>query len=313
MVTLRSLEKYDSGTANNILAALALSSTANPGVGEAAEVTKAYPAEQAAVLKELLSKAAGDDQAETANRMREMLWQQIHRVSLEGKDSDAILARAGQAGRLSPSLYRIKFIGYFQVCISLGTKTSHVTDAILNADDVQHLEGKTGEKTFSIFLKYHQGAAAKDSFWLLVLAHRDGRDLIVQNAWRVYLSDVDLTTAKKPIDVLRAFANVFGLPIHAAGKVDTFVANETVPIPPGQVIRAYTVKGIKDKAYVSTTSGYNLPGSHKIILAYAIDVSAYEKSLHQHGVRTNAKHHFSRVDEYSLAVNEGGAVGLQVR
>jgi hypothetical protein len=306
MMMLDSLKQYDSDTANNILAAIALSSTTNPGVGEAAESIGAYEQERVAVLQELRSRlnvSPSDDPAEINRRVLALLSRQIHEISLEGKDADAVLARAGQAGRLTPSLYRVEFVPTFAICVGLGTKIAHVHDAILRSDEVQHLEGAQGEPGFSLFLKFHVNAISSDSFWLLVLAHRNGRTLIVQNAWRVYPSDVDLTDAKRPIDVLRAFANVFGLQVQVGIQAGKFILNEIIPLRVGQVIRAYTIKGLRNKAYVGTMSGHDLPEAHRVIVAYAIDLLAYEKSLHHHKVRTNAKYALSPQDEYSISVS----------
>jgi hypothetical protein len=306
MMALDSLKRHDSATANNILAALVLSSTTNPGVGEAAEAAEAYHNEQAEVLKELREKlhVPPDEQsAEITSKLLTLLQRQIHEIALGGKDIGAVLARAGQAGRLPTSLYEVSYAPQFSHCIDLGTKVAHVQDAILRPNEVQHLSGNEQDPEFSLFLKFQANTKQAAPYWLSVFAQRQGRTLIVQNAWRVYLSDVDLTNAKKPIDVLSAFANEFGFEILVGSQVGKFIVDETISLPDQQMIRAYTLKGVLGKQYLATMSGKNVPGAHRVVVAYAIDLTRYEESLRRHRVRTSLKPNPSLRDDVTILVS----------
>lgn len=286
MTQLESLQKYDGVTASRILSGLVLAEGNNPGVGEAASFQH-YVVEGKEILEELrrrLNLNASNDAGARA-LLLEALAEQIVRISMAGKDIGEVLERAGNNGVLSPSHYRVVFGQNFNICAALGTKVAHVVDGIARPDDVQHFTGRNGEKPFSLFLKFQPGSTPGRSFWLMVYAHRTGTTLLVQNAWRVYVDDVDLTEAQRPVHVLRAFVQKFGLEIQIGSETGSFFVDKDLPMKPGEVIEAYVVKGVRNRHFMSTISGLNLPGVHHVVLAYAIDVDRYAKFVEQKGVR----------------------------
>src|ERR1019366_3011887 len=100
----------------------------------------------------------------------------------------------------------------------LSIKPSHVDDAVKHPDDYQHImdanASDEGKGKISIFLKKVTAAKRGNDHWLLVQTHRDGLKQIVQSAWRVFPDVVELSEAEKPIDVLKAFVDVFGIEIN---------------------------------------------------------------------------------------------------
>jgi hypothetical protein len=102
-MNLHALEKFDPETVNGILAAAALATSPNPGVGESALVSREYEREAAAALAEIRARLnlrpdADPEQAQAliAKTIADTLRQSI----LGHADADAILKRMGNAGRL---------------------------------------------------------------------------------------------------------------------------------------------------------------------------------------------------------------------
>ena len=66
---------------------------------------------------------------------------------------------------------------------------------------------------------------------MLVAGQRDGFNLIVHQAWRIYPSRVSLAGTETPVDCLRRFADVYGAEIEVAGKRGSFFLFSDGPIP----------------------------------------------------------------------------------
>jgi hypothetical protein len=225
-------------------------------------------------------------------RLATLLAEQIRELALAGKDEEAILSRAGQAGRLLPDLYRISYnANFYDAFVGLGTRIAHVENAIRQPTKVQHFVTDPVSKVapFSLFLQFHAGTRPKDSFWLAVVAQRQGQTLIVHCAWRIYPSNVDLQDAQEPIDVLEAFVKIFGLAIVVGKTRGKFIINEEFPRIAGESLRTYSIRGTGGVAYFGMLSMIDLPDRHRVVMAFAIDTTCYLDCLISHGVRASLK------------------------
>lgn len=285
-----SLKKFDATTAARILSSLALSTT-NPGVGDAAEAEKAFIEERKDVLLELRgrpSKALSEDRNID---FAALLTAEMKELALAGKDEDAILARAGHAGRLSLDLYSIKYTKAFPTLRhALGITEVHVEGAIRKPSEVQHFHAELpfggSYSPFSLFLKFHVGKREHDAFWLVVVALRKGRILLVHFATRVYTSDVDLSDAIQPIDVLRAFAEKYGLTVNTGGRSGRFVTSEEYARPSiGRSVRTITIKQTRGLYYHALAYTFDLHDRHRLLMAFAINLTKYQAAMRIHGVR----------------------------
>src|SRR5262249_19317598 len=117
--------------------------------------------------------------------------------------------------------------------------------------------------------------------WLLVQTHRIGVDQVVNAAWMVYPSDVDIDGAQKPIDVLRAFAEAFGCPIGIGDIKSLFL--ETKLYPPGKPVTVDWT-GAPPDHFVSITHTTDSVGQFRIGAAYCIDLHRYRAALRSHGI-----------------------------
>src|SRR5262249_17333445 len=94
---------------------------------------------------------------------------------------------------------------------------------------------------FSIFMR--QSSSQKhDPNWLLVQATCRGYEQVAQSAFRIYPSDVDLTKAKAPVDVLAAFCEVFGVTVHAGDRAAKFIETMNIPKDPISGLAVFNVR-----------------------------------------------------------------------
>jgi hypothetical protein len=290
---LASLQSYDKKEAANVVAALALASVPNPGE-EVPDLVKKYESFLPPIEKEIRGrlKLDEDDTSFAANsRYHAEVANLLTSVLLSDKDETAIIARAGQAGRLAPSQYVVQLSGLNPDVRALGVRPAHIQDAITHADDVQHLrvQGAPEEKPFSIFMRFIRPRRDGDSFWLCVYSQRLGNVQIVQHAWRVYVDDVDLRGAKVPLDVLRAFTSVFGTPVSVGTIRSALVSDIVVPVSPGDTLQMHVDSANPMQTHFTTFSTTQLsdPPRVYISIAFAIDLRKYAKSLIAHKVEVS--------------------------
>jgi hypothetical protein len=94
----------------------------------------------------------------------------------------------------------------------------------------------------------------------------------------VYPSSVDFPDAKSPLDVLRAFVNVYGVEFKIGDlkSPHRFVFYESFPAPPNKEFNILTVP--QHKGTVETHCVFRIDHTKKFVemaLAYAIDSTRY--------------------------------------
>jgi hypothetical protein len=141
--------------------------------------------------------------------------------------------RIGQKGWLRPGLYEVKFAQPFTHSATFGVRRSHVEQALSNPDAIEHLfpekKGLVEVAPLSLIAKRIDVGKNKDSFFLLVVARRQGFVLTVQMAWRVYPEDVAVRAGTTPLEMLRAFVEKYGLVQRIAGKEAKFFDYMAIP------------------------------------------------------------------------------------
>lgn len=147
----------------------------------------------------------------------------------EGESQDEVLQRLSAKGELPSDLFVVDVSDHLRSqiykddwhAISL---TIHQT--VRSPDVEQHFMSdpltKSGE-LISLFAKTFPNRFPARSYMLLVIARREGLRLVVHQAWKIYQDVVDTSGAKDLVDVLKRFADVFGLEIEAAGKKGKFL------------------------------------------------------------------------------------------
>ena len=202
----------------------------HPGVGDPPLVLQTYENEAVAALDEIRSrlKISSDTDPELAHSLVAKTIGDTLRQSILGHaDASAVLKRIGNAGRLPPAAYNVVQPPAFQAAFyRLGLSRNHIEDAVKRPDDFQHLmtEGMPESwQDISLFVKFVASREQSRRHWLLVQAHRVGIDKHVVAAWRIFLNDVNLETAQRPIDVLKAFVEVYGFPVTVGDTKSLFI------------------------------------------------------------------------------------------
>jgi hypothetical protein len=284
-MNLATLKELDAKTANGILAAAVLTSNPNPGTDLG--LVKTYSKQAADLLADIRQQLNINDEDSSSDAhllIQRWLSNAIKDQVLKGA-FDAPLKRAGQTGRLPPSMYRVEEKpGFQKIFRPFGTTRANVEDAVRFPDDYQHLMTELADAeskdVISLFMK-KVVSKGRDSFWLIVQTHRVGITQIVQSAWRIYTDVIDLANADRPIDVLKAFIKVFGIPMRIRGKEVLFLEAEEAP---KREALAFQVRGdLETFGSVSFTSTTN-PDIVQVGIAYSINIPNYRSYLKEHGV-----------------------------
>jgi hypothetical protein len=288
-MNLHVLKELDPETVNGILAAAALANSPDPGVGDPPLVLRTYEREARAALDEIRNRLeiSSDTDPERAHSLVAKTIADTLRQSILGHaDTDAILKRIGNAGRLPPAAYNVVQPTEFQAMFyRLGLSRNHVEDAVKRPDDYQHLmtEGMPeSSQDISLFMKFVASREQARMHWLLVQAHRIGTDQRVGAAWRIYLNDINLETAARPIDVLKAFVEVYGFPMTIGDTKALFIESRTYP-PDTPIKIDWT--GAPEDHFVSISHTTDAAGQFRIGVTYCIDIPKYSVTLKARGVK----------------------------
>jgi hypothetical protein len=289
-MNLDTLSSFDTPTANGILAAAALVSAPNPGVGERPAVIRRYEREANKVLSEIRTRlkiADNNDSPEARASVSKVLAETLQQSILGHANTADILSRLGSAGRLWPTAYNVIQSKEFAAIFSaLGIRDSHVEDAVKHPDDFQHLltEGVPKDwRDISLFMKRVLPARDPNNRrWLLVQAHRIGIDQRITAAWFVYPNEVNIESAEEPLDVLKAFVEAFGVPLTVGPTTALFIKSEQFPA--GSKIEAKFFGDPRDR-FMSISHAINASGEVRIGAAYCIDLSKYRAALRRHGIK----------------------------
>lgn len=285
---LDTLKNFDTRTANGVLAAAALK-CAPYGTLDDAQVVITYGDEASALIQEIRQKlhlGGGTLRPDELAQVDETLGKLLSQSILSSDGSQEALARAGQAGRLPPGLYKVEQPPHFQRLFrQFKLKKRVVEEVVHQPDDFQHLLNNDAvEKDLvSLFMKRVLPPKA-EPHWLLVQTHRSGLIQIAQAAWRVFPSDVDLSGAEKPLDVLKAFVHAFGLNTKVANKDAKFIESEAVYGEAAKNIEfAFDVPShtrfFAAPSHVQTTD----PRQRNVGVAYCINLDQYAESMRAHG------------------------------
>ncbi len=198
----QTLKEFTADQRALLLARIAQRYLPNPGIDP--EISPDDAAIQERILEEIKAhlRIASEEEPDAQKALINYLSEGMSRAVLENIDLKAIEYRLGQRGALPIRSYKMKFDDDLK---KSGVTTQRVQDAIYKADQIQHLhysEPEQPDKNLSLFLKHHR-SSDHDSYTLLVLGRRQGSVIHVFEAWRVYHSEVDLSSARTPLDFLR--------------------------------------------------------------------------------------------------------------
>lgn len=234
-----------------------------------------------------------DDNSPTAKaKIYDYLAKEISRAALGNVDIKEIKSRLGQRGDLAPSLYKVEFSPEFKNEHERKGATRADVELTLRAPDAfEHVHpagmGIDDDKATSLYVRqFSNSVKPLNTFTLLVSCQRIGYVQRVGQAWLVFHSDVDLSTAKTPSDVLRAFVGKYGLELQVGEKVDKFFWYERVALHSDKktdILKFKPTPGVD--VSIVFQQGLISMGSAEIVYAFAIHSNAYEADLRKHGIR----------------------------
>jgi hypothetical protein len=285
------LANYDSKTANNILAAAALSTAPNPGIGRADDFINRYRNETSKLMADVRAKlgiSADDISPKAMTSIERYLSKALNESVLSEADTPTLLAKAGQAGILSPTLYEVEQPKTFtDVFYKLGATKKLVRVTVNEPNDYQHLltdqalETDPDRDSLSLFLKLVPARRKAETHWSMVQSVRQGLKQVAQSAWRIFPTDVNLETAAAPLEVLEAFADEYGLPIKVGDQTGKFI--EATSHPQGQILPVTPTSG--KEVFWSFSQRFQTlnPLFSEVGIAYCIDIAKYRGALRKRG------------------------------
>ena len=300
---LQSLEGLERDEAAQLLSAATRTLSPNPDVERPArrehlpELTQKLISE----LRDQLHLRADDNSPRAQARLFETLASYISQYILAGNVAE-IRKTLGQQGELAPPQYKIFFgEGVDDFCEGLGLRKKQINEAVLRPDRVEHLLRDKVESgnapAVSLYTSQVGIPGTKDSYTLLVHTIRQGDAQKVNAAFRIFHSEVAIDRKTGPLDTLRAFVEVYGLPFRIGPIGPTkFVLYETRP----QSIKSLVAEGLKiavehpaDHLWHIALGLFrqNALDTLEVAVAYAIDMEAYTQDLGKHGIRTLARAH----------------------
>jgi hypothetical protein len=284
-MTIAALERYDKEKRAAMLTSLALATSPTP-VGSAG-----LPEAQAALLRDIkrqIGIAPEDETPKARSRLDTFLASALSEALMGDDQEKAALARAGMAGRLSPTMYDIIVTPSFKnMFANLAVRKNDFETTVREADEahVQHLfPDPSIDEGFSFFMRWISARGKFQPYWSVAGAHRRGAELHAHTLWRIYLGDINISEADRPVDVVRALVDRFGLEVTVAGQRGKFLLGIEGHLPASQIQLTVHDHPIGDDTWVSTASiGHRSDGTAKITIAYAINLVTYRDYLRSHG------------------------------
>lgn len=287
-MSIASLSRYDTETAANIVAAAMMQLAPDPDVGDKPTVVESYAHEAADLLAELKSSVQSSraGQAHPDIAVGNILSRELGSLLMTDESRAEALNRAGQSGRLPPSLYKVVQPSAFrQRFARLGVKKDDVSLTINSPSEVEHLLTDDvvpeARETHSIFMRSFRPGRKGPPYWLLVLTQRLGIEQNVQSAWRVYDSEVNLASAERPSDVLRAFVDVYGVEICIDEQCGKYISSETADID-GFKVKIFQPHNME--VFASFAHSARSDGKKYLVgMAFCINMTKYAAMLSRKG------------------------------
>lgn len=236
MPQLASLAELPTREATRLLAAAALKASPAEAIREASLSTAEDPFVGRVLdeVRDRLGLTSEDNTPAAAKAIANFLGTAIVDATLGDRRPDDVLARAGQAGRLPASSYRILWDkGALLRFREFGVHKTTIEKALSQPDEVQHLFQETEldneNTTFSLYTKLMPASRQRPAHWMLVQAVRKGVNQTPTNVWWIYPQLVELSKVTSPLQMLIAFVEEFGRPFEFAGRKHLFLEEAILP------------------------------------------------------------------------------------
>jgi hypothetical protein len=291
---LDTLSGYEPSEALGVLSSLTFQLSPEPALeGETSKGKVNFASEDVvAEIRGRVGLAPDDYSDEARDKILSFISDQISEIVLSRTDEETVLNRLGDRGVLRPNLYEIIFPSPFKRFSERGIRQEHVRQALNYPDDVEHVLPEDmpfkGDGSFSLYVKHRHSPNPIDDFSLLVVSSRKGYQQRVDDAFRVYPSDVDVGSAKFPVDLLKALAEKYGLPLDVGnqrGKFFFLVVIDKVPEGGETFVIGAPLPSDSNIPYEARFMLRETEKTIEVSMAYALDEVAYRSDLKKHGVQ----------------------------
>jgi hypothetical protein len=238
-----------------------------------------------------LGLSSEENNEEAFEKIADFLDQEADKL-LAPPNTESALFRLAERGDLPSDLYEINIIpNVIDVYRGRFPLEKQIIETTIRAPTLQQHYGpvrKPHEPTMiSLFLRSFRTRWPLKDFSVIVAAQRNGFNLDVHQAWRIYPQIVSLRGVETPIDWLHKFADHYGYEIEVGGRKGHFFLMAEGPIPNQMWIPQKVSKRnrLEPQSTVSRFAQHNPTGAQISALIVAIDIQKYWVTLEQMGVR----------------------------
>lgn len=279
MSALQALKGSEPAEALKALAYVTQSFLPNPGINE----TESAPSELAIAILSEIQSYYPPERREQSSKARANLYRllssEMTNAALAGIKRNEVQQRLGERGILWPYRYKVVFSRfYLQNKKDLDVGEEEITRAVHHPTDSKHYfrqQNTLDAYALSLFIRDQKKKEVPHK--LLVIANRNNDTLEVKIALRVIAGAVSTEKEERPLDVLKAFTDRYGLEVQVGDKAGKFFYYEHFDGPA-------TVNYIKK----SNALGFGLvrtnSNSTDVAVVFEIDMDAYKASLREHGL-----------------------------
>lgn len=227
-----------------------------------------------------------DNSLETRSKLYKYLTREISKYALDQVPRLTIRERVGQKGLLPASLYKIVFTDRLNdVHLKQGVRIEEVRKTLEEPYAVQHLspgsDMSSDTQPISLYTRDFDGPSPGDRYSLLVRSNRKGSVQEVDVAWMLFHSDIEVQTKKEPLDMLKAFVDVYGMSFTVGQTRSRFVLYKAVE---GSNVKIQLDNPLGHDFVFDTMVRWRLRNQLEIAITYSIDTTNYEESLRNHGI-----------------------------
>lgn len=293
---LESLSGLGKAERQSVLSSVALSLLPSPTPEPQYQIDDEVRHRVLAESREHLSLAPDDDTPDARSQVVDFLGNQISESVLRGVDFNRIKSRLGDKGNLLPSEYEIKITPEFRGFMDMfRLDEAEVTEAVSHPDEIQHFfyDDIAQNSSIGASLCAKSFGGGQDRYTLIVGLERVGQTMIPNFAWRVFLSEVDIRSARSPLEVVKAFADRYGLRFKIGDLPPAkFYENQVIAPKPGtRISRSNPLVNLVRrvefaKAHVECGLIHRSPlGPIFIRFSMTINLDRYSSDLEKHGIK----------------------------